>query len=491
MNIISNAIRAVSGAVATLADFTVHKIATHRSAPRVFVETRRLARAGFSPGARYKIEADRDQLRLTLRVCESGPYVVSRRQREGDAPIPVIDLNSIEWLGMFAGHDAVRMVVSASAGVIYFLPLATAAAAAERATRLRDKLATDQPLSTASICAGGGFMAFALAAGYQQSGLATQPMVVNEIDPEQVEHALEHNPAIAGAALTLRAPLQEVALDPWLMARIPKVEIAELSLPCSGASSAGKAKRGHEATEEHPEVGHLIAPALMLLQRLQPAVVVVENVVPYRNSGSAWILRHMLRDMGYSVCETELDGVDFGQIEARRRWFLVATTAGLSVSLDGLAPSAVEVPRVGDLLEDIGPDDARWSGFQYLFSKQTRDSAKGNGFMMQMVQASDSKVPTLRKGYHKGGSTDPLLRHPSNSDLFRKFTGVEHARIKGFPVDLVAGLSDTRAHELLGQSVVFAPLAAIGRRIGESIRAFAQSAHSSPGIGYRLDAATG
>lgn len=491
MNSISTAISAVCGAVATLVDYTVHKIATHKSAPRVFVETRRIARAGFEPGVRYTIELDPGERRLTLRVSEAGAYMVSRRQREGAPATPVLDLNSNELLGMFEGHSAVRMVVMAGAGVIYFLPLATSSAVIERAARVRDKLVSGAPLATASICAGAGFMAYALAKGYEQGGIRTAPAVVNEIDSEQVEHALQHNPAVAGAQLTLAAPLQEVALDPWLMARVPKVEIAELSLPCSGASAAGKAKRGTDVTEEHPEVGHLIAPAIMLLHRLQPAVVVVENVVPYRNSGSAWILRHTLRDMGYSLSEVELDGVEFGQLEARRRWFLVAATAGLSITLDELVPQLSAVPRVGDVLEDVAADDPRWSGYAYLFTKQLRDEAKGNGFMMQTVKPGDSKVPTLRKGYHKGGSTDPLLVHPARNDLFRKFTGTEHARIKGFPADLVAGLSETRAHELLGQSVLYAPLAAIGRRIGEALQAFARNSAVPQGIGYRLERATG
>ncbi len=491
MSRFSTAVRAIGDAVATLADYTVHKLARHREAPRVFVETRKLALAGFEPGTRYSVEVDRTQLRLTLRVCDSGQYTVSRRQREGQQPTPVIDLNSNDLLGMFAGHDALRMVVMARTGVVYFLPLATAAARVERADRIRAKMQRGEPLATASICSGAGFMAYALSEGYQKGGLATQPVLINEIDAAQVEHALAFNPAIANATHTLRAPLQEVVLDPWLMDRLPKVEIAEVSLPCSGASTAGRAKRGHDGAEEHPEVGHLIAPAIMLLQRLQPAVIVVENVVPYRNSGSAWVLRHMLRDMGYNVCEAELDGADFGQLEARRRWFLVATTAGVAISLDGLVPTLVASPSVAEVLEDIGPADSRWSSYSYLFTKQSRDEAKGNGFTMQFVEASDARVPTLRKGYHKGGSTDPLLRHPTEPGRFRKFTAVEHARIKGFPESLVAGLSETRAHELLGQSVMFAPVAAIGRRIAHALRAFANGAETGQGVSYNLQHATG
>ena len=56
---------------------------------------------------------------------------------------------------------------------------------------------------------------------------------------------------------------------------------------------------------------------------------------------------------------------------------------------------------------------------------------------MQVVTPESTSVPTLRKGYHKGGSTDPLLTHPTNPELLRQLTVVEHARIKEVPVELV------------------------------------------------------
>lgn len=111
--------------------------------------------------------------------------------------------------------------------------------------------------------------------------------------------------------------------------------------------------------------------------------------------------------------------------------------------------------------------------------------------MMQSVTPSDSSVPTLRKGYAKGGSTDPLLVHPSRPDLLRKFTASEHAAIKGFPSALIADLSETTAHQILGQAVLFKPLFALGKRIAESLRANRISALPSTNPGYSLALATG
>ena len=46
---------------------------------------------------------------------------------------------------------------------------------------------------------------------------------------------------------------------------------------------------------------------------------------------------------------------------------------------------------------------------------------------------------------------------------------MEHARIKGIPEELVAGMSNTIAHEALGQSVLFEPFKAVGTLVGESL----------------------
>ncbi|MNC53354.1 hypothetical protein D3C75_1027560 [compost metagenome] len=49
------------------------------------------------------------------------------------------------------------------------------------------------------------------------------------------------------------------------------------------------------------------------------------------------------------------------------------------------------------------------------------------------------------------------MAHPDRTlrGVARKFTAKEHARIKTIPESLVDGLSETIAHEILGQSVIF------------------------------------
>jgi DNA (cytosine-5)-methyltransferase 1 len=222
--------------------------------------------------------------------------------------------------------------------------------------------------------------------------------------------------------------------------------------------------------EDHPEVGHLVFAALVILNKTQPAIVLLENVPTYASTASAQILRQQLRDMGYTTHEAVLEGKDFGCLENRVRWCLVAATRGVQFDFDALAPTVRIVRRLGEVLDpEIAPDDPRWSQMRGLKDKRIRDEARGNGFKMQVVTADAAQVGTLRKGYHKGGSTDPVLRHPDNPELLRRFTAAEHARIKGVPAHLVAGLSETTAHQLLGQGIVYEPFRAVGQRIGQRL----------------------
>lgn len=152
------------------------------------------------------------------------------------------------------------------------------------------------------------------------------------------------------------------------------------------------------------------------------------------------------------------------------RWALVATTDGLPVVES--ASSQGSEPRItlGALLDDVDADAPCWSSMEYLKSKEARDLAEGKGFAMQLVDANSTSVPTIRKAYNKGGSTDPYVRHPSDARLMRKLTPAEHARIKGVPETLISGMSATAAHEVLGQGVVCAPFRALFQELAECFK---------------------
>jgi DNA (cytosine-5)-methyltransferase 1 len=414
---------------------------------------------------------------IKLVAAVQGQYTVSSKVKRGRT-VPVIDLNSREALGSIAGETVVRAVIRVDG--VYLLPLASEQAKRERLSRLRHKLQSGQPLLVASLAHGGGVLSHAAHSGLQSAGLCAELAVFNEIDEGYALQSIACNSAVGDATAALCMPMQELVQDEWAMGQLPRVEVLEMGLPCSGASKAGKSKLALPMMECHPHVGHLVFSALAIVQKLQPVVIVLENVVDYSHSASAQILRQQLADMGYQVREHVLAARDYGSLENRVRWALVATTAGVgTVDLLKPAPAPENGPCLGDLLDDIALDSDAWSELTYLREKEGRDLEAGKGFAMQIVTPASKSVPTIRKQYNKGGSTDPYVQHPQNPRLLRKFTVAEHARIKGVPVELVDGLAATTAHELLGQGIAYAPFEELFKALGYAIAAATKSFESA------------
>lgn len=445
--------------------YIVRKLGTHRGSPRVFLDTNVMADAGFAPGRTYSRVVDSAKKRLTLTLEPNGSFVVSRKEKSGKV-LPVIDINNSSELGMFEGQEAIRIVIEDRK--IHILPIASEAKRAERLDRLKANLEEGR-LKTAGISFGGGVLDHAAHSGLADAGVHGELAMANEIDENLLSHASEHNDIWSASTVGIAAPMQELVQDHAAMARLPHADIFCGGIPCSGASKAGKSKRGLDMMESHPVVGHLVASALMVINRINPSVIVIENVVPYADTASAQILRNHLRDSGYEVQETVLAGKDFGALEDRIRWFMVAATRGIHLDLSELAPTVRPVKRLSSVLEEIPEDSTEWRTFSYLKEKAVRDEEKGNNFAMQVVTPESTSCPTLRKGYQKAGSTDPLLTHPSNPDLLRQFTVAEHARIKEIPEHLVEGLGVVAGHALLGQSVTYSSVRTLFKRIGNSL----------------------
>lgn len=442
----------------------------HRGSSRLWLQGKVPASAGFQPGRRFNVRLMSDH--VVLELSDEGSNTVSRKVEKSreDREIPVVDVHRKELPEIFKGCTALRVV--AKEATIIIMPLASELRVKERIARLKEKLAAGQPVTSGALSFGGGVLDHAVHTGLSEAGVSHQLAFANEIREDLLEHAADVNEAITDQTQLLVAPMQEFAFDRQAMSHLPKVELMAMGLPCSGASVAGKAKNGNGMAEEHPEVGHLVVAALNIIAQANPVAVVFENVVPYSKSASAAILRNQLRDLGYVTQEREFLGTDFGELEARKRWCMVAMTRGVEFDLEAVLPEMFAVRKLKDILEPVAAVADRWSEMTGLKAKQERDIADGKGFRMQVYTGEETSIATLTKGIAKNRSTDPKIQHPENPDLLRIPTAREHARAKGIPEILVDGLSQTVAHELLGQSIVYAPFKRVARAIGEAFAAF-------------------
>lgn len=463
--------------------YAVRRLGLHRGAPRLWLQGREPSKGGFIPGTRFNVQIDREKSLVLLEAAADGLRLVSSKTKGGRS-IPVIDLNSREMLKLFEGMAAVRVVVEP--GRISILPLATEVRARRRCERLRGKLLVGEPISVGTVASGIGILDGAAHSGLAAAGLVSHLAFFNEIREDCVDHMAERNPVVDADTIHVQAPMQELAFDAAAMSRLPEVDLVIGGIPCSGASRAGKAQRGSSHAEAHPEVGHLVVAFLSIIAKVNPAAIVLENVVPWAHTASMCILRSQLRELGYDVHDATLKSADWNMLEQRDRLCVVAVTRGLQFGFDGLVRPIPAPGRFGDIMDDVALDDACWSPMTYLKAKRRRDAAVGSNFKMTVVGAESVKLATMTKTLWKRQSTGNFVQHPLDPELLRLPTVAEHARAKGVDLDLVRGVGMTFGHEVLGQSISVPPFVAVFKHIGQALRAWATSSAAIPSPASRM-----
>ena len=446
------------------------KLANHKGAKRVWLEGRRLNDAGFVPGVRYRLTVDRNARALTLDLTE-GTHVVSRK-RVHEREVPVIDLCNRELAELFGTIDRVKVEIHPERIRLTIHP--DDAATLERAERLIAKVKAGTPLNVGSLAHGGGILDHAVHTGLKQAGIPSRLAFACEIETQYLESSLANSGLWDSESIAIEAPMEEVEPD-----ILPKVELLCAGLPCTGASLSGRAKNGLKFAEQHETAGTLFVAFLRILKACQPACLVFENVTPYANTVSYHVVSDVLKQWGYDLHETVLDGNAMGALEDRKRLCLVAVTKGVPFDLTGLAAVREKEATLGEVLEDIPIDSPAWKECTYLAEKEARDIEAGKGFRRQLLGPEDVKCGTIGKSYAKLRSTEPFLRHPSNDGRSRIFTPTEHARAKTIPAHLVEGLSNTTAHEVLGQSIIWAAFVAVAKLLGEHLVSFGRDGIAS------------
>ena len=301
--------------------------------------------------------------------------------------------------------------------------------------------------------------------GLKDSGFTSFLGFGVEIEQKYLECSLKNNPVWSDDSLAVEAPMENV-----IVGDLPEVDLFVAGLPCTGASKAGKSKNKLSHAEDHKGAGALFIAFLNIIKQINPAIIVLENVPQYASTASMAVIRATLDTWGYDLHETVLNGNAMGALENRDRFVMVAVTKGMDCDLRQIVPVRQKESCLAEILDEVSDLDPVWQNYDYLRIKEINDKASGKGFAMQILDGKASSCGTIGRGYAKIRSTEPRVAHPVNPDLMRQLSVKEHAKVKGIPLFLVEGCSDTVAHEILGQSVVFPAFQAVGRYIGKIVR---------------------
>lgn len=188
--------------------YVIRSIGSNRGVPRIWLEGRVAATAGFEPHKRFRVLVEREKTRLVLKLDDEGNRKVSQKFKN-DKSIPVIDINSAEVLDMFEGLKEVR--VWAIKGGICIAPSATEARIKTRLERIRQKIDAGLPLSVGSVSHGGGILSKAIHDGLNLGNVSSKLVFAN--DTRGMEFSMDAIERPAPQAVKLGDVMEQIPED--------------------------------------------------------------------------------------------------------------------------------------------------------------------------------------------------------------------------------------------------------------------------------------
>jgi DNA (cytosine-5)-methyltransferase 1 len=434
----------------------------NRGKPRIWVEGKKLSVA-FNIGDTYEIVYDKEARTVDVIADENGRFTVNKRTKR-ETVLPLIELRDDELSELYEYN--MRLTLKVSKGRITCKVNAIDESNQKRAEEFKAKVLAGETLTAGTVFTGGGFIDRAIHEGLQMAGINSKLKLVIESESMYLESFLRNqSDLLADDAIVFNSKVEEIDLDDEDLTFTLDFLLA--TIPCTGASLAGRTSGKLATAEHHESAGAAFFYTLGLVKKFKVVSFVIENVKEYLNTASYAVITSVLKNWGYNVKERILNANEYGELENRDRLCMVANLAQLDeFEFDNVIPLKEKAESLNEFIEPIPLDDPSWRSFDYLKEKAIRDKAAKKGFGITLYDGSEEKVITIRRTYHKAGSCDPYLRHPTDPELSRLFTPSEHIAFKGIPLHLFDGNSNTIMHELAGQSGCFFKFVSVGVGLG-------------------------
>lgn len=319
---------------------------------------------------------------------------------------------------------------------------------------------TDLNVFTTFACGGGSTMGYKLA-GYNV-------IAANDIDPEmKAAYLRNHNPKHF-----FLSNVSEL-LDMDLPKELYDIDVLDGSPPCSVFSMAGDREKAW-GKEKHFREGQakqilddLFFQFLALAEKIQPKVIVAENVKGMLIGNAKWYTREVFRRldaMGYNCQVFLLNGSYVGVPQARERIFFIAVRRDLDTSLVRLDIKEPPIPlgavlkvAKNELGKPLTPNYEKW--WNYTTPGQSFGKAHPKGSYFNSTRGSYAKVHqtiTATQGSKYCHPAKPYLL----SDEVLSMIGT-------FPLDYDFG--KTPAQYLIGMSVPPVMMAQVASAIREQV----------------------
>jgi DNA (cytosine-5)-methyltransferase 1 len=416
------------------------KLGENRQTPRLWLESRRLARLGFAVGTPFSVEQRANGI-LLRPVLHSANHVSKRISAQQERPI--IDVANRSLLSPLDGFSEIK--VTASYKRIDVTPSA-------RGFHIRRSLTAKPPFRAVEVFCGGGTLSAAIADSRDFDLVAGI-----EVEPKYADVWQQAHPE----AILFQADIRRVHAT-----ELPSHEVLIASIPCTSHSTLGRAKKSLAGKPELGDTGDLYLCVAEIVAHHLPLACMLENVPAFRNSLACLSLLHHLQRIGYSIAESVVDPWrEWNEPQDRKRWIMVAT---LKPGFQIRSPQIPFTGTVGDYLDAPADTDRQEAeriiaSIEALCRHNKRHAKLGHGFGFTTINRESARVPTIVRSYHKI-NTGPFVETPHGLRLLHK---EEVEGLMGCEIDCAHYAT---AIEILGQGVQTRVFRAILRQLAPFLK---------------------
>lgn len=434
--------------MAAAIDYSYHKVTETPKGHRIWIENLMLERNGFTAGATYTRRIGDDNKTIILELVTDDREAAANdvnTVHKTSTGTPIVYLRNKTISAVFGDHE--RVFVKYTQGIITISLHHVCRLSDERVKRFREHLQNGS-LDEGTFCVGVGMSTLGIHEGFKKHGVDVKTRWVLDRDSRFLNAAIKNNPVITADTSILCGKMEEIESH-----RIAPVDIFQFSMSCRVHSKSSRAKQKRVVAEDHDDAAGVYG-IFKVLEPVNAAIIVSENVKEAKDSATYVILKAVLEELNYNVYEFILDNTQSGSFENRSRYWFVA----IDKNLPEIVPESIpHYPRqfktFADLERAAPANDHEWrKPTDARIQKIARDKEKGNGFSNQeMLHPESTSSPCLRAEYVKAGSTD--IRVAGIDGTYRMLTAHEHCLMKSAPFSLIDGLTNTLAHYVLGQGV--------------------------------------
>ena len=361
--------------------------------------------------------------RIEVVACENGKNKIMDTGRGA-----LLELKNKDTGNAFAGVD--RVSITFRKGKVIITLHHQDKKRLEREKEFLRTLLSGKPIRKASFFSGLGMLTYHLKVGLEKAGLRSQICFANDTSQVAMECALAANPIWKNPshdAIAITDDLSDLDLNVLVNAHF-----ADVSYPCVGQSQlCDPSKRDIF----HPDAGTLFVKLIAALEKVNPAIILIENTPMFAKSETLRVLKSELK--GYRFEQVILNAYEHGEIEPRPRVCVVAVSEGLpEMHLDQLTPefrSHDVRPKLQDYLEPIPVDSPLWREMAHVKKKDTESH---HNYKNKLYFGHETKIATLTASYAAPKAGTPMIAHPSDPNLQRQVTEREHSRIRHLPCEL-------------------------------------------------------